>query len=344
MIAQRPTTNSADVSAAVDLLANFFETPTTPSNGNNNIWLSDDDSMPDLATASDSLDEEDKSDGDEVGFKTLLDSKNNDNNMPGLQVVSDSEDEGEDGDKIDNFNDFFSDGGDTDEYEIVGLDNKAYTCTFVADAIKKGTSTSTSLGCELINIELYNSGASHHMSGYRHHFINYCTIPPKPIRAAKKCSFSAIGMGNMYITVPNSDKVPTRVLLKDVLYAPLMGVTLVSISQIAIAGSTLVFQDLTCCIYKKDKTCVGVIEMKNGLYHVFTHHPKTAASAETLAPPPKIMSINKLHQCLGHVAHKAARSLMKKGLVHGVQLDNSKATVCESCEWAKGTRKPIQKV
>jgi hypothetical protein len=228
MIAQHPTTPSADVSATVDLLADFFETPTTPNNNDNDIWLLDDDSMPDLATASDSLDEEDESNGDEVGFETLSDSNNNDNNMPGLQVVLDSEDEGEDGDEIDDFDDFFSDGGDTDKYEIVGLDDKAYTCTFVADTIKKGTSTS--LGSKLIDIELYDSGALHHMSGYQHRFINYHTIPPKPITAADKCSFSAIGMGDMYITVPNSDKAPTCVLLKDILYAPSMGVTLVSIS------------------------------------------------------------------------------------------------------------------
>jgi hypothetical protein len=262
--------------------------------------------------------------------------------MPGLQVVSDSKEEGEEGDKTDDFNDFFSDGGDTDKYEIVGLDDKAYTCTFVADTIKKGTSTSP--GSKLIDIELYDSGASCHMSGYQHHFINYHTIPPKPITAANKCSFSAIGMGDMYITVPNGDKAPTCVLLEDILYALSMGVTLVSISQIAIAGSTLVFQDLTWCIYKKDKTCVNVIKMKNRLYCVFTHCPETATSAETPASPPKIMSINEFHLRLSHVAHKAAHSLVKKGLVHGVQLDNSKATVCESCKWAKGTWKPIQKV
>ncbi|KAG6328210.1 hypothetical protein ID866_10880 [Astraeus odoratus] len=41
--------------------------------------------------------------------------------------------------------------------------------------------------------ELYDSGATCHMSSYRDHFINFCSIPPKPITAANKHTFEAIG-------------------------------------------------------------------------------------------------------------------------------------------------------
>jgi hypothetical protein len=43
----------------------------------------------------------------------------------------------------------------------------------------------------------------------------------------------------MHIELPNG-KSMSRILLKDVLYAPTMGVTLVSISKIAKAGFTTV--------------------------------------------------------------------------------------------------------
>ena len=37
--------------------------------------------------------------------------------------------------------------------------------------------------------------------------------------------------------------------------------------------------------------------------------------------------------------------LVAKGLVEGVELDmTTKPSVCESCEWAKGERKPITRV
>ncbi|KAJ7083775.1 hypothetical protein C8R44DRAFT_534441, partial [Mycena epipterygia] len=50
---------------------------------------------------------------------------------------------------------------------------------------------------------LYDSGASKHMSGNRTRFINFVDIVPKSIIAADKRSFSAIGVGDMYVTVPN---------------------------------------------------------------------------------------------------------------------------------------------
>ncbi|KAF9556272.1 hypothetical protein CPC08DRAFT_616952, partial [Agrocybe pediades] len=50
---------------------------------------------------------------------------------------------------------------------------------------------------------LYDSGASRHMSGYRHRFINLVDIAPKAITAADRRSFSATGKGDMWIDLPN---------------------------------------------------------------------------------------------------------------------------------------------
>jgi len=51
-----------------------------------------------------------------------------------------------------------------------------------------------------------------------------------PITAADKRSFDAIGKGDMYIDVPKGNGT-SRILLRDVLYAPKMGVTLISIRK-----------------------------------------------------------------------------------------------------------------
>ena len=58
--------------------------------------------------------------------------------------------------------------------------------------------------------------------------------------------FQATGKGDMYVNIPNRNHPNSRILLKDVLYAPSMGVTLVSISRIASAGSTVVFTGEFC--------------------------------------------------------------------------------------------------
>jgi hypothetical protein len=57
------------------------------------------------------------------------------------------------------------------------------------------------------------------------------TIPPCPITATDKRIFYAVGMGDLRIRVPNGES-STPIVLKDVLHAPDMGITIVSISQI----------------------------------------------------------------------------------------------------------------
>ena len=77
----------------------------------------------------------------------------------------------------------------------------------------------------------------------------------------------------MYVNVPNRDKPNSRILLKDVLYAPLMGVTLISINKIAGAGSTVIFTGNFCRIYNKNRVMIGEITAKGGLSMFITHHP-----------------------------------------------------------------------
>src|SRR5882762_3297509 len=88
--------------------------------------------------------------------------------------------------------------------------------------------------------ELYDSGASRHMSPYRQKFINFAQISPRRVTAANSQEFEATGIGNIHIELPNG-KSTSRILLKDVLYTPTTGLTLVSISKITLAGYTTIF-------------------------------------------------------------------------------------------------------
>ena len=82
--------------------------------------------------------------------------------------------------------------------------------------------------------------------------------------------------------------------------------------------------------------------MKGGLYHIY--YSKSRAKGYS-AQVNEVLTIDKLHRHLGHVSHERARILVKKGLVEGVELTpDDEATICESCESAKGERKSIVKV
>jgi hypothetical protein len=76
----------------------------------------------------------------------------------------------------------------------------AYTSTF-----DLGMLSQDGLRSKLIDIELFDSGASRHMSGHQRRFINFTKIEAQPITAADKRSFDAIGKGDMYIDVPKGN-------------------------------------------------------------------------------------------------------------------------------------------
>jgi hypothetical protein len=146
----------------------------------------------------------------------------------------------------------------------------------------------------------------------------------------------------MIIHLPNGDHGPSRAVLMNALYAPSMGVTLVSISRVAKAGYTVVFSGEFCRIYKANKERMGEIKERQGLYRVYMSSSEERAN---VAGTKEALTIDELHRRLGHVSHDRAKLLISKGLVEGVTLDQeSEPSVCESCEWAKGTRKKIVKV
>ena len=67
------------------------------------------------------------------------------------------------------------------------------------------------------------------MSPYIKTFTNFTFIEPKPISAANNQTFEAIGKGSIQVEIP-SDEGTTTVTLQDVLYAPTIGFTLISLS------------------------------------------------------------------------------------------------------------------
>jgi hypothetical protein len=185
--------------------------------------------------------------------------------------------------------------------------------------------------------ELYDSGASCHMSPFRHQFITYHPIPPHPIMAADKRLFFAKGIGDVRIKVPNGESSFTPVILCDALHAPEMALTVVSIGRIAKAGMSVSFEGTTCKITNSSGLVVGKIPSNpNGLYQV-----KHAYAASVAA---EVIDVTVLHRQLGHIAADTVRSLVRSQAILGVSLiDNGQPIYCESCEYTKATRKPIKK-
>ena len=104
--------------------------------------------------------------------------------------------------------------------------------------------------------ELYDSGASRHMSPSRERFTAYQTIEPIPIKAANKGVFYAVGTGDLRVEVPHGESL-TPIVLKDVLHAPDMAQTVISINRISLAGYSVTFEDRKCIIKDKRRIVVS---------------------------------------------------------------------------------------
>jgi hypothetical protein len=203
----------------------------------------------------------------------------------------------------------------------------------------------TTYGCAtLVNVagindgvetELDDSGASRHMSPYRSCFKNYKQIEGKSITAADRRLFQAIGVGNLHIQIPNG-KNTTTILLKDVLHAPDLGLTLVSISCAAAAGYSLLFRGPFHCIFNPKRRLIGEINARND-------HPSEPNAM--VASTKEVVTVEELYQRMGHIPPEVARQLIKDGAIEGIEIDESSdLKSCDSCEYAKTTRKAIRKV
>jgi transposase InsO family protein len=118
-----------------------------------------------------------------------------------------------------------------------------------------------------------------------------------------------------------------------------MGVTIVSISRITKAGYTVSFEGDSCKIKNRRGVVIGTIPAtSNGLYKVDRAYVAAAAAMLERA------DMLTLHRRLGHIAPDTIRALIKSGAVEGIQLiDDGSALICDSCEHAKTTRKPVRK-
>jgi hypothetical protein len=187
-------------------------------------------------------------------------------------------------------------------------------------------------------VELYDSGATCHIPPYKSDFTMYTTLdPPVYLNAANQQWFPAIGTSTLSIRAPNGAASLT-LTLHEVLHAPAIGYTLVSISTLDKRGYHTSIGGRTLELFSpRGKRIVCIPQTTQGLYCT-THIEESANSVKTI-------SIMELHHHMGHIAPTSAHALVKKGLVTGIRLDpDSQEADCKACLFAHATRKPIPKV
>jgi hypothetical protein len=139
------------------------------------------------------------------------------------------------------------------------------------------------------------------MTPYRHMLSNFRNTDKRTVNAAGKTSFSTHGIGNMKVTVPHggSDGSTVTYTLKDVLYAPDMSATLVSLGKFDDAGLRMGIGNGHFDLYLCSGAHFFSVPKVRGLYRVY--HDDAAYSVE-----PKKILLYDLHKHLGHASYKYA--------------------------------------
>ena len=186
-------------------------------------------------------------------------------------------------------------------------------------------------------VELYDSGATRHISPYKSDFTTYETLdPPVFLNAANQQRFPAIGVGSLTIRTPNGGS-QSALALSNVLHAPAVGYTLVSLGALDMKGYRASLGSGHLELFAPGGERIARIpRTPRGLYRV-THAGEEAHAAD-------VISVMELHCRMGHIAPNAARALVEKGLVSGIKIDpDSREAPCDACLFARATRKPVPK-
>ena len=178
-----------------------------------------------------------------------------------------------------------------------------------------------------------------HMSPNRERFSEFRTIAQKGVKAADKTIFVVTRIGCMKIDIPNG-RDSTTVMLKDILYCPDLGYTLVSLVKCNATGFTVTIKDNSCCIKDAKGLQIGWIPQYKGLYWV---DDGTSAHIGAYMGV-RVHTVDELHQKMGHISLTVIKWLIKQKTVLELELDvKSEASFCPTCAKVKPTCKPVPK-
>ncbi|KAL5478633.1 hypothetical protein ACEPAI_2819 [Sanghuangporus weigelae] len=195
---------------------------------------------------------------------------------------------------------------------------------------------------ERISQVIIDSGSTRHLSPNKSDFISFRTVPPKLLRAANRQPFHTVGEGTIEIELPNGDSA-SKVQLKDVWYSPRVTSTLISVGRLDSMGHESTFGNGKCIIIDPEgRKIADIPRTERGLYRFNVDSATYLINDEDERQK---LTVDQLHARLGHISPKSATQLITKGLVEGIQLDQSVPApkTCDSCLYGRATRFQITK-
>lgn len=175
-----------------------------------------------------------------------------------------------------------------------------------------------------------DSGASCHMTPNRALLENLVEVTGKSIVTASGKKIPVLGTGRSYLLQGKS-----RITLKDVLYVPDLGVSLLSVGAIVKNGYDVEFKGDTCRINNSAGKLVLSVEGRNGMFKLVEANRKEDAGHCYLS------GMN-WHRKLGHVNVNTLKLMTKA--VDGIKLNSTNGVEeCKVCVKGKQTVQTCKK-
>jgi len=179
--------------------------------------------------------------------------------------------------------------------------------------------------------EVYDLGASCHISLYKDDFMSYMPLSTLLyFNAASQHKFPAISMGTLIIQMLNHGRKSLLALLRT-LYAPSITNTLVSLGTLDKEGYQTHIRNGCLCITSPRGDSIAEIPCSAHCLYKVIHIPESAHAA-------KLVTAMELHRRLGHISVASTHKLVQSRAVKGIKLDpNAPESDCKACIYACAT-------
>jgi hypothetical protein len=216
-------------------------------------------------------------------------------------------------------------------------DSAKYAIEHSWAALTADSRAPSSLGSTKGLLWVVDSGASRHMTYYKRAFIEYSALQePITIQTANGTELQAIGQGTVVLRVPRNGTV-SSVALTEVLYAPGLAGSLISVSQLQDKGITVHTtggRGPRKLLIQRQGKVIGEAERLGKAYTLqgMVPDPERALAASTIDAEARL-----LHRRLGHLSAGSLQSLetVTTGLKGPVK---ALKEPCEPCILAKTVR------
>jgi hypothetical protein len=213
---------------------------------------------------------------------------------------------------------------------------------------------------------ILDSGASRTMTHNRSWFSHFTPLrSPIAIALGDNSTINGTGVGrvSVYVKVNNSWQ---RAVLQDVLYVPELHGNLLSVTHLTGRGYDVNFTGKICQIYSSDGTLICEGSRQADLFVLptrvtpaysarvaITQLDSFPSEGDTATNPATALTargtsradVHLWHRRLGHLNHDDVLSMVKRGMVRGMEIigGSSHLSPCEPCITGKQTRSEILK-